>query len=207
MDETRQLRFLIPPFFTFGSLALGAYLGHTLPNLSCYSTEKLISIAAALTASSIPLGFFITSASILLLRLIFRPFGNGPYEAHLSLPTRGRIWPKLGSELPPDQKWNLYAAATFDHELFAHGINRWIQRRWTIFNLSVHCITSVMLAHIVALFLPFQEKPRWFCFSAVLIFVFLITAVIAWVETMRMIEFQAYRRPSSNSTSGNPSSC
>jgi hypothetical protein len=201
MDESRRLRFLVPPFFTFGLLALGAYLAGIRPELTPYPIDKLISLAAVLAASSIPLGFFITSVSILFLRIILKPFVGGPYEAHLSPETRKLIWAKLRSKLPADKKWDLYAAATFDHELLAPGINGWLQRRWMNFNLSVHCIAAVVLAHVVALFIPVPETIAWIASSVTVVIVFLINAVIAWNQTMGMVEFQASRTLSSDSTS------
>jgi hypothetical protein len=199
MDETRRLRFLVPPFFTFGSVALGAYFAGVGLDFKGYPIDKLISIGAALAASSIPLGFFITSASIVVLRVILTPFVSGPYEAHLSDETRKRLWPKLRSELPADKKWDLYAAATFDHELLATGINGWLQRRWMTFNLSVHCIAAAVFAHVVGRFLQIPLTVAWAGSTVTVSIVFLINAIIAWRQTMTMIEFQASRVLSSDS--------
>ena len=209
MDEPRQIRFLVPPFFMFGSLALGACLAGKL-DLKCYPIDKLIPLAAGLAALSIPLGFLITSASIFSLRIIWFFIWlsvRGSYEAWLSDETWMVLWPKLRNGLHADKKWVLYAAATFDHQLLAPGINGWIQRRWTTFYLSVHCIAAVLLAHLVAHFIPISETRRWKIYTAAVVILFLTNAVIAWLQTMRMFKFQAFRTRSPDSTSGLPSNC
>src|SRR5438132_10290693 len=93
MDQDRQIRFLIPPFFLYASLLSAALID---PRLRTYIMPKLgslkdflplITVAAVVT---IPLGFTIGTITILLLRLgssaAWRVCGHEPqiYEAWLT---------------------------------------------------------------------------------------------------------------------------
>ena len=77
---------------------------------------------AAAAVAIIPMGFLISTLSVMLLRLIALIAGTQTYEAVLKDSTLERIWRQLGSTQAKDQKVTLYAAATFDHELLAAGM-------------------------------------------------------------------------------------
>jgi hypothetical protein len=195
MDEARRFRFLIPPFFLAVSLIAGLYFSEfSLEQvLKSYSTEHLLAFGAVIGASVLPLGFLLTSLSILGLYACARAFGFKTYEAVLPTETWKRLWPLLSTSLPQDTKWHLYAAATFDHALLAPGVHEWIQRRWTTFNLSVHSFAAVAMSHFAALLPAVRETWEWVLLTATLLLVFGVTARIAWLHTMRMLEFQASR--------------
>jgi len=198
MDEIRRFRFLVPPFFLVASIAAGLYfsdfdLGESV---KAYSTEQLVAFGAVIGASLLPIGFLLTSLSILGLRLLGRLAGGLTYEAALPNETWKLMWPLLRTSVALDKRWHLYAAATFDHELLARGIHEWIQRRWSTFNLSVHSFTAVAVAHLAALFPAVRETYPWLLMTMALLLIFGITARISWLHTMRMLEFQAARAAS-----------
>ncbi len=205
MDEARQVRFLVAPFYFLASLLAGAVLaGRICPaSLTDVQLNSVLAIGAAVLASTLPLGFLLGSVSILALRAIFLVGSalhwthNANYEASLSPETWKRIWPKL--QMPEDFSFEaslaLYTAATYDHELLHRGIHEWLGRRWNAFNVSVNSATALLLAPFAGGLLSIAVKPAWWIPSLVLAAVFLTTAVLAWRDTMQMIEFQAHRSP------------
>lgn len=195
MDENRRFRFLIPPFFLVASLIWGAYLADVdlQDRVKGYSTETIIALAAAVGASAIPVGFLLTSISVLILRGVFGVWGGSTYEAKLPRGFLDRIWPLLKSSLSPHKKWTLYAAATFDHELLSPGIHEWLLRRWTSFNISVHSIVAIALSHLIGRLLQIRQTPEWKLTSAAVLVVLALNAVVAWRHTMKMLDFQSYR--------------
>jgi hypothetical protein len=195
MDEGRRFRFLVPPFFFAGSLAVSLHFaGHDLwAFLTSHSSEQLLALGAVIGASVLPLGFLLTSISILVLHSAFRALGYHTYEAVLPSDSWKRIAPLLETSLAEDRRWHLYASATFDHSLLPSGVHDWIHRRWTIFNLSVHSVTAVVTSHLAALTVPIRETWGWILVSLALVAVFGGSAVIAWRHTMRMLAFQASR--------------
>src|SRR4051812_13062800 len=93
MDQDRQIRFLIAPFFLYASLTWWAYLdpelSHVLLTLKPGDLKDLLSIAAAAGAATIPVGYSIGGLGIALLKSIFytrsRLRGHRQtYEASLS---------------------------------------------------------------------------------------------------------------------------
>jgi MFS family permease len=205
MDEARQVRFLVAPFYFLASLVAGAMLaGKVTPdNLSDAQLKSVLAAAAAIIAATVPLGFLIGSLSIMALRAIFRLGSalrwahNSTYEASLSPETWGRIWSRLrmAPERPFAPPLALYTAATYDHEVLPRGIHEWLGRRWNAFNVSVSSATALVLAPIVGALLSIPLKPAWWITSIVLVVLFLATATLAWRDTMKMIEFQSYRAP------------
>lgn len=195
MDEARRFRFLIPPFFLAVSVATGLYFSDFSIEqaLKSYSTEQLVAFGAVVGASILPVGFFLTSVSILGLHLCARICGFRTYEAVLPSPAWERLWQLLGTNLPQRREWHLYGSATFDHEMLSAGVHEWIQRRWTTFNLSVHSLTAVLTSHLAALFPAVRETWQWVLLTAAFGVVFGVTGLIAWRHTMRMLEFQASR--------------
>lgn len=198
MDDARRFRFLIPPFFLGLSFVVGLYFsGFEFENLQHkYSTEELVAIGALIGASVLPVGFVLTSLSILCLRVIWRVFGGQTYESYeiaLSDETWDRVWPLLRTRIQREPRWHLYAGATFDHELLPPEIHEWSQRRWSTFNISAHSFTAVAVSHLAALHPAIHETWEWLLVTLVLLVIFGITAWIAWLQMIRMLEFQASR--------------
>jgi len=192
MDEGRRFRFLVPPFFFALSIGVGMYFsGVNFSVIRSYKPEVIIAVAALLGAAALPIGFLLTSLSILILRLISWRWGT--YEVILSEAAWSNIWPKLRTELPQEKRWRLYAAATFDHELLSTPIHDWLYRRWTTFNLSAHCLAAVLLSHFAALAPSVHETWLWACYTLVLATIFGVNGAIAWRQTMNMLVFQSYR--------------
>lgn len=131
MDQDRQIRFAIPPFFLFASLLWGAYLAHRdlSPIFKPEMAKEVLGVLAAAAVAIIPTGFLIGTLSVMLLRLLALIARTPTYEAVLKDSTLERIWGELNSAQAKDKKLTLYAAATFDHELLAAGIHTWLLRR------------------------------------------------------------------------------
>jgi hypothetical protein len=195
MDEARRFRFLIPPFFLALSVATGLYFSDYSfqQTLKSFSTEELVALGAVAGASILPIGFFLTSVSILGLHLSARMSGLRTHEAVLPTATWEQLWPLLCTHLPQSPEWNLYGSATFDHEMLSAGVHEWIQRRWTTFNLSVHSLTAVLASHLTALSPAIRETWQWVLLTMAFAAIFGLSGFIAWCHTMRMLEFQASR--------------
>ena len=195
-DEARRFRFVIPPAFFVASLLLGLYYSDFdfLGVLGSLGTEKLVALAGLAAASAVPVGYLLTSISLILLRGIFRLFSY-TYEIVLPPKAWNRIWPLLKTDLQTERKWHLYAAATFDHEMLRSETHAWIQRRWSTFHVSAHSCTAVIVSHIAALFGPVRETWGWVLWSVGAVVILGLSAWIAWRHTMQMIEFQSGRSP------------
>ncbi|MHB0972115.1 MAG: hypothetical protein ACYC7A_17385 [Thermoanaerobaculia bacterium] len=200
MDQDRQIRLAIPPFFLLASLLWGAYLGglDLSPILKPDTAKEVLGLLAAAAVAILPVGFLISTISVTLLGVLAACFGKSTYEAVLDDSTLKRIWPKLGSGQERDAKLTLYAAATFDHELLAPGIHSWLLRRWNSFNVAAHSIVALALAHAVAPVFSIPQGCAWWATTGVSIALLGWTAFKAWRDTMRMIEFQSNRQQKSS---------
>ncbi len=199
MDKERQIRFLYPPLFLLASLAWGLYLdpSKTLSDIlpvtgATMGADKLIGVIAAGGTLVLVFGFLIGAISVSLLRLAFCLFGR-EYEVVVSDACLDRIWAKLRTTQSKDTKQALYAGVTFDHELLSKGVHDWLTRRWHAFNISAHSCVALLLAHGLGWPLGIQQQAAWLCSTGVAVFFLVANAVVAWRETMGMIEFQSYR--------------
>src|SRR5256885_16514228 len=97
MDQDRQMRFAIPPFFLFASLLWGAHLsGCDLNAIFKPETAKeVLGLLAAAAVAILPVGFVISTFSIFFLRLLALITGTPTYEAVLKDRTLEHIWPEL----------------------------------------------------------------------------------------------------------------
>jgi hypothetical protein len=135
----------------------------------------------------------------LIANLILRDRFCTHWESFLPKEVFDRLWRKLAPshELRnPDPKFYFYAAATFDHENLqknAGQLHDWLTRRWNGFNVNVNSAVGLGLALSIALPLGIDESPFWFLYVGLLLGVFLVSAAIAWYETMMMLEFHSYR--------------
>jgi hypothetical protein len=195
MDQARQVRLLIPPFFLFMSIAWGWLLcgGDLAGLLQATSPQHALLVAAAAGAASIPLGFLIAMVSTAILRMgCWSPTGR-TYEVGVSEESLKAIWSAVKAKDHFNKEQRLYATATFDHELFSRGVHEWIMRRWNTFNTSTNCIVALGLSHPFGSVCGISQGWRWTLSSVVLITLFLWNAVTCWRQTMAMVEFQAKR--------------
>ena len=209
MHEERQFRFLIPPFFCGLSSLAGAWFSgvDVVGFIQGLTPQQLLALGAAVGAAALPIGFFLTSISLLLLRLIAICCCRQTYEVVVPRQWLQRIWPLLRLDIKEDTGWLLYAAATFDHELVPSATHAWIQRRWSIFHVSAHSAVGVLLSHSVALFPAVRETCSWVTISVVCTLILGVSGFIAWYQVMRMLEFQSHRHRSvflSDEGSANP---
>jgi hypothetical protein len=195
MDQDRQIRFAIPPFFLLASLLWGAYLGGVdlSPLLKPDTAKGVLGLLAAAAVAVVPLGFLISSASIFIMRCLAGILRKPTYEACLTDAAYGEIWTWTESPLPKDAKKTLYAVATFDHEFLAPGIHTWLMRRWNAFNVAAHSALALFAAHAMAPYFHVPQTWRWWRWTAVLVVLLVYAAITAWRETMAMLEFQTTR--------------
>lgn len=198
MDQDRQIRLLIPPFFFYISLFLGIVLqNHPFwqwlkDGFAGGHGEHLIALGGAVMGSLLPVGFLISAITFLFLRLIFLPT-HRHFEIFLSSDALKVVWPHLRTSLKCDRRYAFEAGITLDHELFSPGIHSWIMRRWNVFLISTQACVALGLAHCVAYFLGMQQPRQWLETSFLIGLVLAVNAVVAWIGTMKMFEFQAFR--------------
>jgi len=205
MDQDRQIRLAIPPFFLLASPLWGAYLGgrDLSPILKPDTAKEALGLLAAAVVAILPVGFLISTISVTLLGMLAAIFRKSTYEAVLDEPTLGRIWSKVGSEQTKDATLTLYAAATFVYELLAPGIHKWLLRGWNSFNVAAHSIVALALAHAVAPVFSIPQGCAWWATSVVSIAFLGWTAFNAWCQTMKMIEFQSQRQQNGGEATNN----
>lgn len=202
MDQDRQIRFVIPPFFLLASLFLGAYLGgvNLQPFLNLDSAESILGLLAATAVIVMPLGFLIGTISILFLRFmgwvatVMCSCRVGFYEVRLSKDAFESIWKQVSADEQQDPKKVLYVAATFDHELLKPGIHAWIMRRWNAFNTAAHSSVALVLAFVSAYFFDIPWSRAWTIVTIALVSLLVVAAFFSWRDTMGMLEFQALNR-------------
>jgi hypothetical protein len=166
MDEDRQIRFLIPPFFLYACLLWWAYID---PPVRCYvagilggSLNELVPILAAAGAATIPIGYSIGTLGVFLLKVLFwvlslvRPRElRQIHEACINKEAYASILLRTKS---PNDPWNvkrpnlLYAVATFDHELLPEGIHKWLLRRFNSFCVAFNSALAIVIALLIVRF-------------------------------------------------------
>jgi len=194
-DYYRQLRFLVPPTLFLGSLSIGAYFARGTPTwwVSELDVKDILGIAAVLAGLAIPLGFLITSASVLLMRIAFFVIKRGHYEAHVTEGGFKAIWMALGLDQKVNyDRWRLYALVTLAHGLLDERVHAWIQRRWSIFHASMNSAIAAVLAFLSGPLVGIAYTFRWAVFTLIIALILTVNGAIAWREVMTMIEFQAY---------------
>ncbi len=212
MDAVRQIRILIPPFFFFAAILLGAHfdtenLVRTVVS-DVESTQSLLGVIAAAAVFVIPFGFFIGGITRLSLTALCWALSKfvlpQPVWFETWPPDRSnfvaRIWPFLGSSLPPDVNRLFYATVTFDHHVLyghARGIHEWLLRRWSGFSAASGSCVSLLLA-VPGSFALGIEWTKWSWWPGHLVFIFVLailccTALRNWLDTMRMLAFQSHR--------------
>src|SRR4051812_40433491 len=125
MDQERQIRLAIPPFFLLASLLWGAFLGgiNLSPILKPDTSKEVLGLLAATAVAILPVGFLISTISVTLLGVVAAICSKPTYEAVLDDSTFERIWSKLQNRQKKKAEFTLYAVATFDHELLPTGIH------------------------------------------------------------------------------------
>lgn len=186
---------VIPPFFLLASLFVGAQLGDVDLSLILKpdTTKELFGVLAATVVLVLPLGFLISSISVVLLSGIAKACQKVTYEAVLSEAVLECIWDNCGRTDQKQTDLTLYATATFDHEILSDGIHQWLRRRWNHFNVAAHSVVALLLAHLVAYWISISQCCQWWTLTGAVCLVFVVTGSMAWRQTMCMVEFQSQR--------------
>src|SRR6266852_7122352 len=214
MDEDRQIRFLISPFFLYCSLLWWGYVSpetyQLFANLKPDSLKELLSIVAAAGAATLPLGYSIGTITTLFLRGTFEirnKYQRGErqiYEAWLSKQSLDAILKRVNAPTE-DRASLLYAAATFDHSLLPEGVHKWLMRRWNAFNIASSSAFALFMSLLIVparMLYTWSWKPLggwdhklwwWLVTNVSLICALLAMAYFSWRETMGMVEFQSRR--------------
>lgn len=202
MDSERQIRFLIAPFLFFGSLLFGGLVSESLAlsMLQGLEPHTVAALGGAIAASILPVGFVIGTISIALLRAVFG-LRKRTYEISFSAETLSRVRRLLDVPVGSRSGWSeeLYTGVTFDHELLSKGVHGWVVRRWSAFNVSVHSCVALALSHVIAPLFSIQQSWLWSLCSLTVGSLLAWNGVVAWLHTMRMLEFQSRRLFGANS--------
>jgi len=214
MDEDRKIRFLVSPLMFFASLSWGLLcdatqnLGNLLPGLGL-KLDKLPDLITLLAGGGIAVftvGYVIGTTTYVLLRLAFivgarRGYGSGSHEIALSKEAFLLVWDRIGAPGEPDHTRMFFAASTFDHDVLRRqhkGIHQWIARRWNAFSVAATSVTGLLLSLFAGVAFQIELTCRW-CLPVVVTSVVLsIAAIVAWRDTMKMLNFQAARHQRTN---------
>jgi hypothetical protein len=167
MDQDRQIRFLIPPFFLYASVLWWAFLD---PHLHCWlvataggGTKEILPLAAAVGGLTIPVGYSIGTLAMFLNWLGFLLFKPGQtFEAYASdVCFRDILRLTRSGGYPADQRRPnlLYAVATFDHELLPEKTHKWIERRWISFNVAFGSAIAIIISFAIVLVRSIRTWP------------------------------------------------
>jgi hypothetical protein len=206
MDQTRQIRFLIPPFILYGSLLWGLYCSDPTHQgwwSLIENSETILPYLSIAAASVLPLGFVIGTISILVLKGGFA-FSNHTYETCVSIKCLGQMTGQVGKHWDEEAFKKLsrcekklvehLTEVTFNHGVLKKewpGVHTWLVRRWNAFNVSAHSICALAVALIAGRVLGLCLSWQWWWPSIVIGAALFLTGREAWRETMAMIAFLA----------------
>lgn len=198
MDQIRITRFITPSIFFLASLLIGLWFDGqiSLTKFNNLSSGAAAMIAGATAAALFPIGFVITAAFTIVLRIAFFAF-NETYQISLSDEALNRVWAELNlpEELEKTRDNKKFAGITFDHEILHERIHDAVVRLWNAFNISCGSCTALILALLVGrFFLNIEWTCAWKGISAILFLLLSAVAVLTWRETMGLIEFQTHRQ-------------
>ncbi len=205
MDPTRQIRLLVAPFFFFVSVA-SAYCsaGIALP----LSNDKS-AFVGAIALAILPMGFLISTLTIVLLRRLFRLFGSN-FETDLSEADMDRIWlqlhPKLSrrksaqnsetKQAKTSKDEEIYIAASFDHGFLYEnhrGLHEWLMRVYSAFMTSANSFVAILLSYVAKLILDLHPSYFWWLCTVTVEILLLIGAIMARRNLLGMLRFQFNR--------------
>jgi hypothetical protein len=212
VDEIRRLRFQVAPLLFIASLGWGMWMDPvwrpTIASLFAGSSEhpeKSIGQAITILAGGgivvFTMGLVIGTFSYVILRSVFYIDGKcrglegvNTHEVFLAGHTLSQIREKLNPSMRLAPIQDFYAAVTFDHGILQTrnpGVYHWMVRRWNAFSISVTSISGLMLSLIVGFLFCIHISYKWLIPVIILLVIFSVTAIYAWLDTMRMLAFQA----------------
>jgi len=217
MDQPRNIRMLVAPFFLLGGLVLAAFLEPDEANwirswLSALKGdptkgELLVAIFGA-AAAVFALGYLIGVISVLVLIVLFllisglarrcdcsyyATYPAGTFQSFISdfkLPK-----PKNKTRFEK-RRFTEFTAITFDHEILkerAEGLHEWLSRRWIAFHVSWNSAIALGLVITVVPLLDIAHDRHWVIPIVLVFFLLFWHALTCWFDVMRMIKFQAKR--------------
>jgi hypothetical protein len=183
------------------SLFVGALLDqnarHVLDELlNKLDLSKSIGLIAGGGAFVFAAGYAIGTFTQFVLRVLFwfRPRHWGRFH-EVALPEDSFLQIRKRLGLPPgapDRSQDLFAGAVFDFDVLRKGhkgVHQWLFRRWNAFNIAANSISALALSFLAGHLTGIPWSLTWclsvLTFAAVLFFV----AVLAWLDTMRMMRF------------------
>ncbi len=223
MDQNRQIRFLIPPFFLFASIFLGAHFDSDicLPNLINSYSDYKVSVITIIGISVLPVGFCIGTFTLVILRgifliinKIFEEYKYATYEACFSVVDTNELWEKLIklNKIKPDanqtflddkrgfRAWRRKIFSShilwnsFVHTHLEQGILRWMERRWSAFLLNLNISMALIIGLLLGiLYFSIDPTMEWIIFNSVLLIIFIYLGYRAFIETIKMALFQSHR--------------
>jgi hypothetical protein len=207
MDEDRKIRFLVAPILFVASLLVGALLDqnarHALDELlNKLDLSKSIGLIIGGGALVFAAGYAIGTFTQFVLRLIFRfrPHSWGKsrfHEVALSDKSLEQVWGLIGAPPGKPERYRsqeLFAGVAFDHGFLRkdwEGVHQWLFRRWNGFNIAANSISALVLSLLVGPWIGVPREPTWVLSVAAFGLILLCMAILAWRDTMHMLEFMA----------------
>jgi len=210
MDEDRRIRFMVAPLLFLASLVWGfardphVHLARFLPvgGLDLKDASSLIAVVTAGGLAVFVLGFVIGTTTYVVLRSVafvskWWHVGSGCHEIVLSSDAQLGVWRAIKMPGKPIPEQELFAGVTFDHDVLFkdhNGVHRWLVRRWNAFSVAITSVMALLLSlafgHAVV---GIDWRGDWSTVALAVCGVLLVSAFLAWRDTMRMLTFQAQR--------------
>jgi len=200
MDDKR-VRFLVSPLLFFASLTWGFKCDHArtiaqiLPSLKIEKLQDYIGILVGGGIAVFTVGFVIGTFTYIVLRLGFKVFGRSQgHEIKFSDQVLAKTWKIIGASGEVNRAKELFAGATFDHGYLRcknEGVQRWVVRRWNAFSVATTSTMGLFLSILIGCFFSLKIPWQWWLPVTAISFVFIVSAIFAWRDTMGMLSFQA----------------
>lgn len=202
MIEERNLRFLYPPMVIVSSMLLlcfmtDGYKDQLDPNLKKITND--LAELGDLATGILSIGFLLFVGHVigLFTVLFLTAFSNfcrwkSTYEFHFS----EIIWEVInqkngrGHLKHTDNRDDLSAGISYDHEQITEENQKWLSRRWNSFFISANCCLAFFLSIVLARVIGFEVNCPWVIINLVMAALFFIHARLSWKQSMNFVIYQ-----------------
>ncbi len=195
MDQIRQIRYLIAPFFLFGWIVFGKWIQNP-----CWfpSFDPGLATIVVAAVAILPIGFLLNVISRFMFQTWIEHFKfadpKTPEQMRLKLHVQKTMDELQHLYRKPGPSW--YLQATFDHGFMDKGCHEWVLRSWTGFLVSIDSLLALVLALGVGAACRVSLSWPW------AIGTFVVSCLLFWnakncrQRCIDMIELQVWRRDS-----------
>lgn len=202
MVEERNLRFLYPPMVIVSSMLLLCFMTDDYKVQINPSIKEIIKDLVALgdiAAGILSIGFLLFFGHVigLFTVLFLTSLANfcrwkSTYEFQFS----ENIWEIINQKngrahlKHTDNRDDLSAGISFDHEQIVDENRKWLSRRWNSFFISANCCIAFLLSIVTARLIGFEVNCLWIILNLSMAALFFIHARLSWKQSMNFVVYQ-----------------